>query len=63
MNEFPGLAWEFSHLSTTIDLMDMTITLKRRTTSKPHYLKKIKPTPIHPPTLCPPTRVATWNRV
>ena len=29
MNEFPGLTWEFSDLSTSVDFMDMTITLNK----------------------------------
>ena len=41
MNTFPGLTWEFSNLSTTIDFMDMTITLKmRKIKLKLHYLRK-----------------------
>ena len=29
MNEFPGLTWEFSEPSTSVDFMDMTITINK----------------------------------
>ena len=29
MNEFPGLTWEFSELSTSVDFMDMTISINQ----------------------------------
>ena len=63
MNKFPGLTWEFSDLSTSVDFMDMTITINKSSQIETTLFEKklnlhlyIPPPP--PPPFCPPTRAA-----
>ena len=55
MNKFPGLTWEFSELSISIDFMDMTITINKSNQIKTTLFKKklnlIPPHSAHPPGL------------
>ena len=40
MNKFPGLTWEFSELSTSIDFMDMTIAINKSNKIKTTLFEK-----------------------
>ena len=57
MNAFPGLTWEFSEPSTTIDFMDMTITINKSNKIETTLFEKrlnlhlYTPPPPPPPTL------------
>ena len=58
MNSFPGLTWEFSERSKTVDFMDMTITLNNSNMIDTTLFKKrlnlhlyIPPHSLHPPGL------------
>ena len=57
MNAFPGLTWEFSEPSTTIDFMDMTITINKSNKIETTLFEKrlnlhlYIPPPPPPPTL------------
>ena len=53
MNAFPGLTWEFSDRATTIDFMDMTISINKSNCIETTLFKKTsQPAPLYPP---PPT--------
>ena len=57
MNEFPGLTWEFSEPSTSVDFMDMTITINKLNKIETTLFKKrlnlrlYIPHSAHPPGL------------
>ena len=60
MNKFPGLTWEFSDLSTTVDFMDMAITLNMKNQIETTLFEKklnlhlyIPPHSAYPPGLLP----------
>ena len=60
MNEFRGLTWEYSELSTSVDFMDMTITINKSNQVETTLFKKklnlhlyIPPHSAHPPELLP----------
>ena len=69
MNEFPGLTLEFSELSTSIDFMDMTITINKSTKIETTLFEKklnlhfYTPPPPPPPAFCPSTRAASGDRI
>ena len=66
MNKFPGLTWEFSELSTSIDFMDMTITINKSNKIETTLFEKKLNLHLYvppPPPLYPPTRVTPRDRV
>ena len=70
MNAFPGLTWEFSELSKTVDFMDMTITINNSNNIETTLFKKIlnlhlyiPPHFAHPPGLLPGIVYSTLFRI
>ena len=70
MNAFPGLTWEFSELSTTVDFMDMTITINKLKKIETTLFEKrlnlhlyIPPHFAHPPGLLPGIIYSTLFRI
>ena len=70
MNAFPGLTWEFSEPSTTVDFMDMTITINKSNKIETTLFKKrlnlhlyIPPHSAHLPGLLPGIVYSTLFRI
>ena len=70
MNSFPGLTWEFSEQSRTVDFMDMTITLNNSNMIDTTLFEKrlnlhlyIPPHSAHPPGLLPGIVYCTLFRI
>ena len=70
MNAFPGLAWEFSDRATTIDFMDMTISINKSNCIETTLFEKrlnlhlyIPPHSAHPPGLLPGIVYGTLVRI
>ena len=56
MNAFTGLTWEFSERATSIDFMDMTISINNSIKVR----KKTQLAPVHPSPFCSPARPTSW---
>ena len=70
MNAFPGLTWEFSERSKTVDFMDMTITINNSNNIEMTLFEKrlnlhlyIPPHSAHPPGLLPGIVYSTLFRI
>ena len=69
MNEFPGLTWEFSEPSTSVDFMDMTITINKSNKIETTLFEKrlnlhlYIPHSAHPPGLLPGIVYSTLFRI
>ena len=70
MNSFPGLTWEFSERSKTVDFMDMTITINNSNMIETTLFEKrlnlhlyIPPHSAHPPGLLPGMVYSTLFRI
>ena len=63
MNAFPGLTWEFSEPSTTVNFMDMTVTINKSNKIETTLLKKRLNLHLYIPPLCPPTRVTPGDHI
>ena len=70
MNAFPGLTWEFSERSKTVDFMDMTITINNLNIIETTLFEKrlnlhlyIPPHSAHPPGLLPGIVYSTLFRI
>ena len=57
MNKFSGLTWEFSEPSTSVDFMDMTITINKLNKIETTLFEKRLNLHLTSPPLCPPARV------
>ena len=63
MNKFPGLTWEFSEPSTSIDFMDMTITINKLNKIETTLFEKRLNLHLYIPPLCPPARVTPRDHI
>ena len=68
MNEFLSLTLEFSNPSSSVDFMDMTITVNEKNQIETTLFENklylhLYPPPPPPPPLCPPTRATTVDHV
>ena len=70
MNVFPGLTWEFSEQSNSVDFMDMTITINKANKIETTIFEKkmnlqlyIPPHSAHPPWLLPGIVYSTLFRI
>ena len=63
MNKFPGLTWEFSEPSTSVDFMDMTITINKSNKIETTLFEKRLNLHLYIPPLCPSTRVTPRDNI
>ena len=63
MNKFPGLTWEFSEPSTSVDFMDMTITINKSNKIETTLFEKRLNLHLYIPPLCPSTRVTPGDNI